>query len=357
VSKHAPIDADAAVGASPHEPPPQYPRRHQKVAEWTPSEEDPRKYASSEWLQEEKRDCRKRAFATLMRSWPYWNHEYSRFPGLYSEWAAAKHGPTACDELHAEQEDTGRDPLGTPAMKGARTDSWEGPLREAGLLVERCVEQETRTERKVKQERFAGVERGQGSRLQWADEVRQPQVPSAWHSSTRTPSLGIASQTRPSAAAFRAKPAPLPPKRKTCVRPAGPAAMSSHTRKLGDGGGSPYVDTDDLHGLSDDDDDDDDDGRWEHTRHGLGRRAHSDSQSTLGRSDWLCAALSVAQGKAAAAGAAAGGAGGVDRGRGRGRGSGRDIGDAGIAPQERHFRGVDQWQVRCGNGDELESGF
>jgi len=348
VSKHANAAAAAAQGASPHEPPPQHPRRHQKAAEWTPTEEDPRKYASSEWLQEEKRDCAKRAFAMLMRSWPYWNHEYSRFPGLYSEWAA-EHGPSACNELHAELEDTGGDPLATPAMKGARTDRWEGPLREAGLLVERCIEHETRAERKVKHDRTAGVERGgEASRLLWADEVRQPQVPSVWRSSTRTPSLGIASQTRPSAAAFRATPAPLPPKRKTRVRPAGPAAMSSHTRKLGDGGGSPYVDTDDLHGLSDDDDDDG--GRWEQMRHGAGRPADNDSQSVLGRSDWLCAALSVAQGKAAAAGAGAGGAGGMGRGRGRGRGFGRDIGDADIAvagaPQERHFRGVDQWQVR-----------
>jgi hypothetical protein len=29
------------------------------------------------------------------------------------------------------------------------TDRWEGPLRKAGLLVERCVEHETRAERKV----------------------------------------------------------------------------------------------------------------------------------------------------------------------------------------------------------------
>jgi hypothetical protein len=67
---------------------------------------------------------------------------------------------------------------------------------------------------------------------------------------------------RPPIAAFRAGPMSLPPTRKTTkARPTGPASMSRSSRKTGDGGASPYMDTDELDGLSDDDDYDDE--RWE----------------------------------------------------------------------------------------------
>jgi hypothetical protein len=94
VSKHAPAAvvaaAAAAAAAAGGVVAPAYVRGVRRHAgEWREEavEEDQRKYASVEWLAEEKRDCNKRSFATLMRSWPFWNHEYSR-----------------CDSTHRERE-------------------------------------------------------------------------------------------------------------------------------------------------------------------------------------------------------------------------------------------------------------
>ena len=94
MSKHAPAAvvaaAAAAAAAAGGVVAPAYVRGVRRHAgEWREEavEEDQRKYASVEWLAEEKRDCNKRSFATLMRSWPFWNHEYSR-----------------CDSTHRERE-------------------------------------------------------------------------------------------------------------------------------------------------------------------------------------------------------------------------------------------------------------